>query len=248
MKYLLHLIVFGILTTWMTSCSPSTSGVMIKNEKIVKEKFEFNTLFKWKYSIQNLKKHTTETGEISVYADDRTGIFMLDRAAYGRSGEMIDFVIADPKGNYIVAHKDELGNKRKFVVKSKELPNAVNNREENAKSINFLTHASGRKETYPHLGNQTNITGVEYYVTDPATGNVKTVMLAKVAYSFLPISLFNSLGLDAQLPYSFDNLDIISNNYILLKEHKETSDYKMEISLISAESTSHKLNIHEYKE
>lgn len=247
MKYLLHLIVFGVLTTWMTSCSPSTSSVMVKDEKIVKDKFEFNTLLKWKYSIQNIKNRTTETGEISIYVDERTGTFLLDRSAYGSSGEMIDFVIADQKGNYIVANKDELGNKRKFVVKSKELNNTVNNRTENAKNINFLTQPSGRKETYPHIGNQTNITGVEYYVTDPITGNVKTVMLAKVAYGFLPITLFNGLGLDSQLPYPFDNRDIISNNYILLREHKETLDYKMEISLISSTTTVHKLNIHEYK-
>lgn len=248
MKYFIHLIVLATLTTWITSCSSSTSSVIAKVEKIVKDKFVFNTLLKWKYNIQNLKQHTTETGEISVYVDDKTGTFLLDRSAYGRSGEMIDFVIADQKGNYIVALKDEFGNKRKFVVKSKELSNVVNNPEQIAKYVNFLTRPSGKKEIFPSLGKQTNVVGVEYYVTDPISGNISTIMLAPVSYSFFPITLFNGLGLDAQMSYPFDVYGIIPNNKILLKENKETPDLQLEIYLISAESTVHKLNIHDYKE
>lgn len=247
MKYFIYLIILGVLTTWMTSCSPSTLGVIVKDEKIVKDKFEFNTILKWKYNIQNLKNHTTETGEINVYVDDKTGTFLLDRSAYGKSGEMIDFVIADQKGNYIVAHKDEFGNKRKFVVKSKELTNVINNPEKIAKNVNFLTRPSGKMEIFPYLGKQTNVVGVEYYVTDPISGNISTIMLAPVSYSFFPITLFNGLGLDAQMSYPFDDYGIIPNNKILLKENKETSDLQLEISLISAESTVHKLNIHDYK-
>lgn len=246
MKHITTFCLVLILLSGLISCS-STSSVLIKDGTIVGKNVRFNTLLKWKISTTDLSGHTVQEQEMSIYVNDKTATFLMDKQAFGNSGEMIDFVIADSTGNYIVAHKDEKGNKRKYILKSGELPGNTQDQDVVIKNFNLLANPSGRKEIYPQLGNLINVTGTEYYVTHPETEVIRTVTLVHTNYCLKPVMRFNSLGLDARLPFDFDYGEIIPCNNLITKESKNFKNTVTQIKLESVMPVNHKININEYK-
>lgn len=211
-------------------------------------KYFFSTMLTWSFENELTDEEHLKKGEINIYVDEKTGTFLLTKEAYGWSGEMIDFVIADQKGNYIMGHTDEFGKKHRETYKAQQYAEVL------AQSKNIMSDF----KKYCKSTDKTRVfgknnygwptkTGKEYILSYQKTEDKSNLFLSTEKYSFLPLFLFNKLDFDAKLPVAFDYSLILTPNQMPLEDVYEWNGKKSKFTFISASPTEYFIDLNEYK-
>ncbi len=164
----------------------------------------------WTWEYENEWEEDDEygrKGQITIFYLPEKNYWLFTGEAYGTRGEMIDWVLGKPGGEYIICSTDEFGDKdyeRRFVTIREETELSKYFKPEDGQKI------FGNKEFGFPL-----ITGKKYKYdydvpdewTDFYLGIVKGV-------DFYSLYHYNNLDLEARMPYSFTR-DLPGNTIIL---------------------------------
>jgi len=241
---------FFILTFTLViqSCAQSTTPYRNKNWSPKTGKYFFSTVLSWSFENELTTEDHLKKGEISVYVDEKSGTFLLTREAYGWSGEMVDFVIADQKGNYIMGLTDEHGGKHWQTIKSEQYPEILAQTKQILADFNTNCTPTGKTKIF---GTNTygwpTKAGKEYALAYQKTEDKSILYLGTTNYSFLPMFLFNKLELEAKLPISFDYSLVLPANSFPLEDTYEWNGNKVKTTFLSASPTEYFIDLNEYK-
>jgi hypothetical protein len=240
------ILVFIILA--QLSCAQSSLAFRNKNWNPSTGKYFFSTMLTWSYHNELATSAQLKKGEIVIYVDEKSGTFLFTKEAYGWSGEMIDFVIVDQKGNYIIGHTDEFGGKHREHKKSEEFAEVTIQ----AKQIlsNFKKYCLPTGNT-KYFGQNNDgwpvLNGKEYIMSHQKTEDKNTIYLYTSKYNFLPVYFFNKLQLEAQLPVTFDYHLSLPSNQMLLEDTYIWNGKKSTVSFLSASPTEYFIDLHDFK-
>jgi hypothetical protein len=211
-------------------------------------KYFFSTMLTWSFENELTDEEYLKRGEINIYVDEKTGTFLFTKEAYGWSGEMIDFVIADQKGNYIIGHTNEFGKKHRETKKSEQFADIINQSKKIQADFKKYCKPTGKNKVFGKnkYGWPTK-TGKEFMLSYQKTEDKSRLFLAPEKYSFLPLFLFNKLGFDAKLPVAFDYGLILSPNQMPLEDVYEWNGKKTKLTFISASPTEYFMDLNDYK-
>ncbi|MBK8624331.1 MAG: hypothetical protein IPN86_01745 [Saprospiraceae bacterium] len=245
-----HLLLFLIISFGITqlSCAQSSTAYRNKNWNPKAGKYYFSTMLTWTYENELATEEHLRKGEISIYVDEKTGTFLFTREAYGWSGEMIDFVIADQKGNYIIGHTDEVGGKHRETKKLEHFAEILLQSKKIAADFNQYCTPTGKTKIFGknNYGWPTK-KGKEYILSYQKTSNKNNLFLTTEKYSFLPVFLFNKLDFDASLPVSFDYSMILPNYQMPLEDVYEWNGKKVTLTFVSSSPTEYYIDLNQYK-
>lgn len=236
------------LAIFSQSCSQSSMAYRNKNWNPKSGNYYFNTMLTWSYENELASEDHLKKGEISIYIDEKSGTFLFTKESYGWSGEMIDFVIADQKGNYIIGHTDEFGKKHRETKKASQFADVM----AQTKSIvsEFKKYCKPTEKTKIFGKNAygwPTETGKEYVLSYQKTEDISNLFLSTEKYSFLPLFLFNKLEMDAKLPISFDYSLMIPSEKLVLEDTHIYNELKTKLTLESISPTDYFINLNEYK-
>jgi|JI7StandDraft_1071085.scaffolds.fasta_scaffold06567_6 hypothetical protein len=211
-------------------------------------KYFFSTMLTWSFENEMATEEHLKRGEINIYVDEKTGTFLFTKEAYGWSGEMVDFVIADQKGNYIIGHTDEFGKKHREIQKAQQYAEVASL----SKSImsDFKKYCKSTNKTRVFGKNDygwPTKTGKEYILSYQKTEDKSNLFLSTEKYSFLPLFLFNKLEFDAKLPVAFDYSLILTPNQMPLEDVFEWNGKKSKLTFISVSPTEYFIDLNDYK-
>jgi hypothetical protein len=202
----------------------------------------------WSFENEMATEEHLKKGEINIYVDEKSGTFLFTREAYGWSGEMIDFVIADQKGNYIMGHTDEFGKKHRETIKARQYAEVMTQSKNIISDFKKYAKPTGKTKVFGKndYGWPTKI-GKEYILSYQKTEDKSNLFVSTEKYSFLPLFLFNKLGFDAKLPVAFDYSLILTPNQMPLEDDFEWNGKKSKLTFISTSPTEYFIDLNEYK-
>lgn len=221
-----------------------------KNWNPKKGKYFFNKVLTWKYQGEMAEDSLLQEGiEIRIYVDEKTGTFLFTPEAYVFSGPMVDFVIADQKGNYIAAYTVEHGKKIYEVFTVEGLQTLLNSPDSIPENFNQFFVPTHQKTVFgKNIYGWPIITGEEYHIVFPDMDEMPTVVnIAPMPYSFLPLYMYKNLAIEAQLPFHFDYAEMIPSHYILLSEYTEYYGAKTQLWFDSLADTEYYIDLSAYK-
>lgn len=211
-----------------------------------KGRYFFNKVFSWQYTDEMSEDADFRNGvSIRIYVDEKTGTFLFTPESYINSGPMIDFVIADQKGNYLVGYSLEHGD---FVYERLVLENMQKLRDKPETALDnfkaFFRKTGKQKVFGENRYGWPTFTGDEYKIVFPEMDEEPTVAhIAGIPYSFLPVYMFKHLAIEAQLPFHFDYSEMIPGNHILLSEYSENNGRKTALIFESLSDTEYYIDL-----
>jgi len=211
-----------------------------------KGRYVFNKVFSWQYTDEMSEDADFRNGvSIRIYVDEKTGTFLFTPESYINSGPMIDFVIADQKGNYLVGYSLEHGD---FVYETLVLENMLKLRDKpETAPDNFKTffRKTGKQKVFgENRYGWTTFIGDEYKIVFPERDEESTVVhIAGIPYSFLPVYMFKHLTIEAQLLFHFDYSEMMPDNHILLSEYSENNGRKTALIFESLSDTEYYIDL-----
>ncbi len=221
-----------------------------KNWNPKKGNYFFNKMLSWRFVDEMSEDEDFREGiNINVYIDEKTGTFLFTPEAYVNSGPMIDFIIADQNGKYIVGYSLEHDGKGYEIYAMEDVAKLKQNPNQQPENFARFFKNTGKKKIFgENRYGWPTLTGDEYKIVFPDIEEEPTVAhIAPMPYSLLPIYKFNDLGIEAKLPFHFDYADFIPSNQLLLSEHSENNDRKTELVFDSFSDAEYYINLNEYK-
>ena len=189
-----------------------------------------------------------KSGEFRIYVDEKSGTFMFNRDSYGWSGEMVNFVIADKKGNYTFGYTDEFGKKYREVLQSDQYNQIKRDKKKIKKEFTKLYKATGKSKVFgANDADWPALIGKEYIMSDQKSTDTITLYLAPTAYCMLPLYLFNTLRSEAKLPVDMLYAHIVPEKYIVLEKEGKHHDKISSVTLKSVTLVDHLLDINPYR-
>jgi|LSQX01.2.fsa_nt_gb hypothetical protein len=248
LNYKLIAIVFLLLPVMVSS--QSAEKWRNKNWKPKKGRYFFNKVLTWQYTDEMSEDDDFNNGvDISIYVDEKTGTFLFTPEAYVNSGPMTDFVIADRKGNYTIGYSLEHDGFVRETILLEEIQQLRMNNKKTTDNFNRFLKLTGRRNIFgENLYGWPVITGDECKIVFPEMDEEPTVInIATMPFSFLPVYMFNSLSIEAQLPFHFDYSEMIPENNILLSEYNEYHGRKTELMFKYFSNTEYYIDLKKYK-
>lgn len=178
-----------------------STGVFAQKKPLV-----FREVWIWEYTDTEGTKQ-----ELAIYHLPAKNYWLFIAEAYGNSGEMIEYILAKPDGEYIMAYTDAEGQngllKTRIPLSSpKVLPSAYR--------LQKKTHFFGDPELgYP------KILGKQYIKTFENTSDAAEMYLTDTKSDMRPVYHFNQLEGDAKLPVHFP-LDLPAHTQVLEEKIK----------------------------
>jgi hypothetical protein len=196
-----------------------------KNTKTMR----FEEVWVWEY--ENLEG---EKGEVAIYRNDKTGYWLFTPEAYGTSGEMIEWIIGKPNGEYLMCYQDaELNSSLKYAnFKVSFNPVTTLSYKPLGKSKTFGTTDLGYSlisgNSFEKTYNKTVDKSLYYIGTYPKI-------------NMYPIYYFNTIGGDTVLPIYFPQ-DLPSSQ-IVLEEVSKVGNKQMTIRFKFISSTEYYVEV-----
>lgn len=245
MRLLFHVVIMMVAFAQL-SCAQSS--FRNKNWNPKNGKYYFSTMLTWSFENELATENHLKKGEISVYIDEKSGTFLFTKEAYGWSGEMIDFVIGDQKGNYIIGHTDEFGKKHRETKKLEAFLDVIAQSKRIDIDFKKFCKATGKTKVFGKndYGWPTK-TGKEYIMTYQKSNDKNILFLGQSNFSLLPLFLFNKLDFDAMLPIAFDYSLILPTNQFPLEDTYEWNGKKSIFTFQSASPTEYFIDLKAYK-
>lgn len=241
---LISLILLSFLIGSMQSIAQSSDAYRNKNWNPKAGKYFFSTALTWTFENEITDEEHLKSGEMTVYVDEKTGTFLFTKEAFGWSGEMIDYVIADQNGNFIIGHTDEFGKKH---VESKKVDSFAEiglQKKQIESDFRKYCKPTGKSKNFgKNSYGWPIIKGNEYVMTYQKTSDKTNLFLSKSKYSLLPLFLFDKLDMDARLPIAMDFSMAIPTFYFPLQSEYEWNGKKSTFTFISASPTEYFIDI-----
>lgn len=188
------------------------------------------------------------SGEFSIYVDEKSGTILFNRDSYGWSGEMVNFVIADKKGNYTFGYTDEFGKKYKEVLQSDQYKQIMRDKKKIRKEFTKYYKSTGKSKVFGANDYDWPVmTAKEYEPTDQKSTNTTKLYLATTSYCLLAVYLFNTLKSEAKLPAHMLYANMVPEKYIVLGEECIRNDKISSVTLKTASPAEHFLDINQYR-
>lgn len=240
-----------VISTFICSLYGQSSDIYRnKNWKPKQGKYYFSEQWTWSYDNEFVvEDEFRKKGEMTVYVDSATGTFLFTQESYGMTGEMVDFVIADQKGNYIFGYTDERGKKYKTVYKSLKLLEILKDQSIVQENFNQYCNKSGEAKTYDFTSmGGPSISGEGYNVRYEKTNETSNIfILLKHNFSMLPIYFFNQLDTETKLPINQNNAALLPKNCLVLEDIYQFGGQKSIIKLTSTTPTEYFIDVKPYK-
>lgn len=217
-------------------------------------KFTDQLIFKYKTNLSGYGNYYNgegdQVGEIVIYVEPKSNTFLFSKEAYGLSGEMVDFVIADTLGNYIFGYTDEFGKKYRenyfieYVKLDAERRKLLENDFRKYLRLKKETKVFGKK-SFP----TPTYVAQAYDMTYRTTIDTSRIFLAPSFINMRPIYSFNGLDLETKLPYYFDFNNVIPNRFMpVYNKYKASEDIGFsEMYLDSYQPTEYYVDLSKYK-
>ncbi|MFZ1748771.1 MAG: hypothetical protein WAU01_01195 [Saprospiraceae bacterium] len=248
MKTYFQLLLLGIIMMHQVSCAQATLTQRNKYWNPNSGKYYFSTQLTWIYQNDLAPDEYYKSGEMSIYVDTLSGTFLFTKEAYGWSGEMVDFVIADQKGNYIFGYSDEFGDKKREIMSPEQYVDFAKMTKQI--QIDFKKNAkpTGRSKKFGKndYGWPTK-TGKEYVMSYEKTTDKNTIFISPIKYSFLPVFLFNKLNSEAKLPVNIDYSQVIPHRNMILEDTYIINNQTIKLSFQSQSPTEYFIDLNDYK-
>jgi len=193
-------------------------------------KFTDQLIYRYKTNISGYENNYEGVGEsegnIVVYVEPKTNTFLFTKEAYGVSVEMVDFVIADTLGNYIMGYTDEFGKKNR----ENQFIGYVNLNVERRKFLErdfkkFLKPKNERKVFGRKNFPSPTYDAQTYDMTLMKTRGKSKVFLTSSFLNLRPLYSFNGLDSETKLTYYFDYNNVIPNRFMpVYDKYKATED------------------------
>lgn len=241
-------LILVLITLAQLSYSQSSLAFQNKNWNPAAGKYFFSTMLTWSYENELATSEQLKKGEIVIYVDEKSGTFLFTKEAYGWSGEMIDFVIVDQKGNYIIGHTDEFGGKHREHKKSDQFVEVTMQAKQILSDFKKYCLPTGNTKYFGQNDyGWPVLKGKEYIMSYQKTLDKSTLYLFTSKYNFLPLYLFNKMKLEARLPVAFDYHLIFPSNQMLLEDTYVWSGKKSSVSFLSASPTEYFIDLNDFK-
>jgi hypothetical protein len=182
-------------------------------------KFTDKLIYKFKTNISGYgnfyEGEGDQEGEIVIYVEPKTNTFLFTKEAYGVSGEMIDFVIADTLGNYLFGYTDEFGKnfQENYFIEYVKL-SAESKKYVESDFKQYLKPMSERKVFGKKNFPTPTFDAQAYEMTSMKTIDKAKVFLAASFLNLRPLYSFNGLDSETKLPFYFDYNNVIPNRFM----------------------------------
>lgn len=192
----------------------TTSDTQPLNRMSNDSELHFTQVWVWEYQNEWIPENESgHKGEIAIYYHPEKDFWLFTQEAYGISGEMTDWIVGKPDGEYLIASTDEYGKKR-IEKLSITIP------ETDSLNVLFFPKKEPMSFGNPDLGFPL-IRGEKYVLNYLKTLDKTTLYLGDVAVDLSPVYYFNQLDIEAMLPVDF--LTNIPANKIVLSDSTTTS-------------------------
>lgn len=239
-----------VITALQLHCSYAQADKVFKNKNWNPKEGKYFFSKKLTFSFINdiAEEPHLRSGEFSIYVDEKSGTFLFNRDSYGWSGEMVNFVIADKKGNYTFGYTDEFGKKYREVLQSDKYYEITRNKKKISKEFTKYWKATGKSKVFGiNDSGWPVMTGKEYISYGLKSTETTKLYLASSGYCMLPLYLFNTLKSEARLPVRMPYANILPQKYIVLGEESVLSGNTSSITLKSASPAEEFLDINIYR-
>lgn len=187
-----------------------------ENESQDNNQIKFSQMWLWEYHIEleTDDKHIQKTdGKIELYYNPDTKYWLFTKdGALNQLGEMVNWVVGKPDGNYITSVKPEFQGEDTMIdiekIESK-LP----------QSIPTTFKPTGKKQVFNDNDWGFEKIKAEKYRIDSTENQSYSIYLAPYNADFSPIYNFNKRNSEIEMAYSFP--DDIPAGQLLLKEFKQ---------------------------
>ncbi len=239
MKYFVPIVLFFATASLQMSCqaqkadakNPLSTQVIETQEA---ENLIFTEVWVWEYKNEWIPENEPgHQGEIAIYFHPEKNYWLFTSEAYGISGEMTDWVIGKPNGEYISQSTDEFGQK----TIHKESITFHNYEDLNEHLIPIGANMSFGN---PEMGFPL-IRGEKYKVEYIKTNDSTTLYLGDVKADMRPVYYFNQLISEAKLPVFF--MTELPNNKIILSDSTISSGNNIDVEFQYISPTEYHLEI-----
>lgn len=198
------------------------------------QELSFPQVWIWEYTNEFIPENEPgHSGEMAVYYSPDKNYWLFTQEAYGISGEMTDWIVGKPDGEYIIVYTDEHG-KRQIEKQFITIHKTVRLNE------SFLPQKERMSFGNPVSGFPL-IRGEKYLLTYLKTTDSSVFYIGDVNADLTPVYYFNQLNLEAKLPVYFP-LDIPANK-IILSDSTRSSGRKISLRFRYISHTEYQVNM-----
>lgn len=171
-------------------------------------RFVFTQKWTWAYQNDLIEKgEWGNKGEFSVYYDEINHNWLLTKESYGDTGAMVNWVIAQPNGQFIFSYMGEFKNDTDIIETLFEST-------ENHFQINELYKDLEVQKPFDIAG-KTYVAQLYEAIYEKNTKDHATVYLVETDVNFAALYCFNLVNAETKIPYQFSR---IPDRYLLLSE------------------------------
>jgi hypothetical protein len=175
-------------------------------------------------------------GEIAIYFHPEKNYWLFTSEAYGISGEMTDWVLGKPNGEYIFQNSGE------FEKKSINRTSIIFHNNE-ILSEYLIPLGATKSFGNPEMGFPL-IQGKKYEVEYLKTNDISFLYLGDVKVDMRPVYYFNQLIAEAKLPVFF--MTDLPKNQLILSDSTISSGRKIDLKFKYISHTEYHIEVPEY--
>ena len=180
----------------------------------------FTEVWVWEYKNEWIPKDEPGyQGEVAIYFLPEKNYWLFTSESYGISGEMTDWVVGKPNGEYISQNTDEFGYKT-IERESITFHNYENLNEHLIPLGAYMSFGN------PDMGFPL-IQGQKFKVEYLKTNDISTIYLGEAKADMRAVYYFNQLFSEAKLPVFF--MTNLPKNQIILSESTVSSGHNIDI-------------------
>lgn len=219
------LLLFFVITSLQISClakKADKKDITSNTVQLAKEDQHliFTEVWVWEYKNEWIEEgESGYEGEVAIYFNREKNYWLFTSEAYGVSGEMTDWVIGKPNGEYISKSTDEFGHKS--IHKDSIIFHNYDNLSEYLIPLGASMSYGNPEMGFPLI--QGNKYKVEYLKTNDST----TLYLGETIVDMRPVYYFNQLISEAKLPMFF--MTELPNNKIILSDFTISSGHHINL-------------------
>jgi hypothetical protein len=199
-----------------------------------KGEYFFSEMWTWSYTNTITEEPSLRNGEMSIYIDPPTGTILLTKNDTRYSGDMINWIIIEQDGSYVIGGADEFG--EDLVIKT-----SVNDLDDYQYMLEsykgdfeeYLKPMKNQKTFGDNTYGWPTIDGQEYLMTYMKTNDQSTLHLAEVPFSARYFYIVESLVTDIQLPAKSSLGYILPENQLILSDAYQFNDQTVQYQLVS---------------
>lgn len=183
-----------------------STGLMAQKKPLI-----FREVWVWEYTDTEGAKQ-----DLAIYHLPEKNYWLFTAEAYGNSGEMIEYILGKPDGEYIMAYTDAEG--KKGLLKEKLTftgPKVLPPTYRLQKKTQFFGE--------PDMG-YPKVLGKLYLKTYEKTSEVAEMFLTDTKSDMRPVYNFNAINGDAKLPLHFP-IDLPAHTHVLEETYQGKKQY-----------------------